>query len=291
VKIYTRFIHRIILILRAEEFAVRLSVFFPKFRACIPLPSEYPVDSYRVVTRDKALFKLWLKDCMQWHLFADIPDIGWRLALDRVEEGSVVLDIGTNCGHFTLKLFKNSLILGIKNIQIHAFEPNPKVYEALTENIKLNKIDSKQLFCHCLAMGAINQNRFFDFNDENMGAGHVLKENQSGKIEVSVLRLDDFVKRNALKNVTFIKLDVEGYEPEVFKGAWETLSVFKPSIYFEITPVWYDQNGYDINEVLDRLKLLGYQLFKEENGKLTKFVQEVRTSVNQYNILARHESK
>lgn len=286
-KTLTQFVHKIVQRTRTEEIFVRFARLHPVFRKFIPQPSEYPTNVIRTVRRDNARFRLKLSDYMQWSLFADEPDLAWTLAKQYLSPGAVVLDIGANCGHFSVKLA--TYCKGHQpDVRVHAFEPNPFVFESLEVNAGLNNLQS-HLWLHSLGLGSENEKRFFDYQEQNMGAGRVVPRSASGKLEVTIRRLDDVVDTLNLKNIVFIKLDVEGFEPDVFEGAWKTLASFRPAVFFEVTQRWYEANGHSVAEVLDRLALLGYRFQYEWNGRLNPYKKEKCKELAQYNLLAIQE--
>ena len=86
--------------------------------------------------------------------------------------------------------------------------------------------------------------------------------------------------------ISFIKLIVEGYEPEVFKGGWETIKKFKPPIFFEVTPSWWQENNAGVSVVLSSLEKLGYRFQIERYNELRKFKKDKDLSLFQFNLLA-----
>ena len=243
-KAVTQIVHTLVKILRAEEVFVKLSRIHPAFRKFIPLPADYSKTSYRKILRDGTLFNVNLSDYMQWHLFADIPDNAVNLAIIHLKPQAIVLDIGANCGNFALKLGTYIVKKEISDLQIHAFEPNPWIYDRLQQNIKLNPGLDNVVLTHKLAVGSNNEIRGFNFQMENSGSGRIAESEINSAAEVTIKRLDDIIDTLAPTNINFVKLDVEGFEPEVFRGAWKALLKYKPVLFFEVTPLWYKERGF-----------------------------------------------
>ncbi|MBI1768768.1 MAG: FkbM family methyltransferase [Bacteroidetes bacterium] len=284
-KLVSKIIHQLVKQLRAEELFVQLGKYSPFFTKFLPLPSEFSMQDVRVVKRDGVIFKLMLSDYMQWHLFADLPDLSWREAVKCLRNDTMVLDIGANCGHFSIKLAGYMNKAGFKNIKIHAFEPNPEVFNNLVNNLDLNPGIKEIVQCHSFGLGNKNEIRKLTYTWNNSGAGSVSKKGEEG-LEVKIKRLDEVIGEIEPSSVTFIKLDVEGFEPEVFNGAWIVIEKYKPSIFFEMTPEWYKKNGADPEEIIQRLESLGYHLFGEKENRLLPFTWSGFATHHQYNIFA-----
>jgi hypothetical protein len=60
-----------------------------------------------------------------------------------------------------------------------------------------------------------------------------------------------------------IKIDTEGFEPEVLYGGKAVLGTQRPDLIFEYTKRWWNENGYELGEILASLESLGYKAFYE----------------------------
>lgn len=133
-------------------------------------------------------------------------------------ESFVLLDIGANTGSFCL------LAKFIPQLTVHAFEPNPQTFFILEKNIRLNSLQ-KRVFAYNVAL------------DDNDGFARLLIPEQSGLASLSQnpTRFDatvahkHFVATKKLDNIPNIsqvhlcKLDTEGWEYFILKGAQNTL--------------------------------------------------------------------
>ena len=122
-------------------------------------------------------------------------------------------DIGANVGSYTL------LASGVKKCKTICFEPIPKAYKKLIENINLNKIhhlvDSRNL-----GVGNINKKHSFTNNLNTKNQVNLDVKNKN-TINVDVIKLDG--NFNPSVN-TLVKIDVEGYEYFVLKGGFKFFS-------------------------------------------------------------------
>lgn len=142
-------------------------------------------------------------------------------------KNKIALDIGANIGTHTIYLseyFK----------EVHGFEPQRKVFDLLKSNIEINNCHNVKL--HNFGLGVKNEIVQMQEYDENSdfnqgGVGIDLKKNSEKKGEEIYVKVLDELN---LKDVSFIKLDVEGYEYFVLKGAEKTISISRPIIIIEI---------------------------------------------------------
>ena len=136
------------------------------------------------------------------------------------------IDIGANKGVFSYLLSKLSS-------RVHAFEPNPKMYDILKQ-IRINNIltyqvalSSKPGFASLLV--PMNE-KTKKFSNEGASLSKVKVSGANKSVRVEIKTLDSYL----FDNIGFIKIDVEGYEMEVLKGAVETLKQNKPILLVEL---------------------------------------------------------
>jgi FkbM family methyltransferase len=165
-----------------------------------------------------------------------------------IREGDLVIEAGSNTGSETLLV---SRLVGRKG-KVLAFEPVPHVFDKLKKNIELNNISNVELFD--IALGNDNSEIPFNINSKshpNQGMGTKLKLNfKDGKtILVNQNTVDSIWKqRNSQEKVSFIKMDIQGGELDMLKGARNVLEKFKPFIFLEANNRWSDLKS--INEFL-----------------------------------------
>lgn len=138
----------------------------------------------------------------------------------------IVLDVGANIGLMSLTAAK---LVGPDGA-VYAFEPHPEMYSKLLGNIELNNVD--QIVPVNVALGCnpgIRQ--IYSRPDVNIGASSLVSA--SGSVPAgfaSVATLDQFMEAARLDRVRLAKIDVEGFEYEVLKGAEITLTSGKIDI-------------------------------------------------------------
>lgn len=159
-----------------------------------------------------------------------------------IKPGMTVLDVGANIGFHTLYFAE---LVG-KSGKVIAFEPIEVNYKALQQNLALNEFP--QVVAVNSALGSTNSilNIHIDDNALNPGAFNLFEDGEKNT-SINCVKGDDYLAENQIAQIDFIKVDVEGFELEVFKGLSETLRRCKPILVFE----------YDVN----------YQLRTKENPK------------------------
>ena len=135
-----------------------------------------------------------------------------------IKKGMTVVDIGANIGYYTL-LF--SRLVGQEG-RVYAFEPEPYNYSLLERSIKQNGYKNIHLIQKALSDESGSKINLF-LNKKNFGSGSFSSNNVRGETDVVVVEtamLDDYL---AGKTVDLIKMDVQGGENRVIKGAKKTL--------------------------------------------------------------------
>jgi FkbM family methyltransferase len=148
-----------------------------------------------------------------------------------VQPGDTVLDCGANVGVFVRK----SLRLGAK--KIIAIEPAPENLECLRRNFK-NEIEAGQVVVYPKGVWDKDDVLTFNVDPQNSAAdSFVIKRQGSHTIQVPLTTIDKLVDELKLERVDFIKMDIEGAEPNALRGAKATLQKFEPrmsiSVYHE----------------------------------------------------------
>jgi FkbM family methyltransferase len=153
-----------------------------------------------------------------------------------VRPGDTVLDIGANLGIVTLWLSK---LVG-KRGRVYAFEPNPELYEVLEKTIHRNQ--AMNVRPYAIALGARADQMELRIRGGNSGSGSlVMNDGLAGcKVySVPVRSLDEIAIEQKMEAIRLIKIDVEGFEAEVFRGGSEVLNRIRPqAVLFE-----FIQNG------------------------------------------------
>ncbi len=171
----------------------------------------------------KGLGKTWEKD-VYW-IYKELCQIS-----------DVLFDIGANTGIYSL--IAKSIN---RDIQVFAFEPSARIFEKLKTNIELNGngIVSEQL----AISNKSGTSLFYDTPNEHETAASLSSKKlkdaywYKGKVteyEVPVIKLSDYIKKNDIKQIDLLKLDIEMHEVEALEGLGEYLEAFKPVMIIEV---------------------------------------------------------
>ena len=197
--------------------------------------------------------------------------------LDRaLKPGYVAIDVGANSGCHTLVMA--SAVGG--SGKVVAFEPNPRMFNRLQANVKLNRLENVDLCPVALSdqSGIVTLHIPKD-GDYNQGLGSIHSANleeASDQINVPKISLDDWVDEHYLSRIDLIKIDVEGHEMQVFKGAYQTLKKFKPILIFEFSERQWRNAGVTAEQVEKLLGDLEYDLYVMRRNVTTSIRSGIR---------------
>ena len=145
----------------------------------------------------------------RWHGARDM-----RLLRKLVRPGDTIVDIGANVGSHSIPLAK---MLGTTS-RVYAFEPHPRTFAYLRANAALNRLPNLHLYN--LALG--DREGEIAFTDERSDDLNRVLLHGSGSITVPIKRLDS-IEALADTAIHLLKIDVEGYELSVLRGASKAL--------------------------------------------------------------------
>jgi FkbM family methyltransferase len=179
------------------------------------------------------------------------------------------IDIGANYGIFTLVAAWTINQIGSKS-KCYSFEPQPNLYNAIQENIKLNQLENIVVFNCALSDKSGELNIRFP-NKYNLGeAALVINENEEDKlpsIKVAVKTLSDVLgdelHNQQNSNESFaMKIDVEGCEYNVLLGAERLFNNRKPEfILLECDDRMLHRFGSSAKSLVELLHSYQFELF------------------------------
>ena len=236
-----------------------------------------------------------------------------RLTRSIRKDGAVVLyDIGSNDGEVTLPVLlggagETGAVLGERAGGVHlvAFEPLPGARARLInrvtgEGLTVALWGTADVTVIPLALGDTDRMITLDVYDDDTFSS--LYERPPAELEryrltaveqvrVRMRPLDDLVRAGTVPPPDAIKIDVEGAELSVLRGAAETLSGWHPPILMEFSCVNAGNAGYDRAELVDLLESLGYTrifgLFRNEDRYL--YGKESFSDCRIWNVIALHD--
>jgi FkbM family methyltransferase len=180
-----------------------------------------------------------------------------------LNRGDCFIDIGANIG--LMSIFASQCVGN--SGKILAFEAHPETHELLQENIALNHIENIDTFNFALGNETGKATIYDNWNVNRGGASLVIHAENSTGFEVDVKTLDEVIQNDFQPKM--IKIDVEGFEFQVLKGATNTIKNCKPILIIEFSVS--RENQYDPFEMIDFIESFGfYEIFKLSGTKERK---------------------
>jgi FkbM family methyltransferase len=180
--------------------------------------------------------------------------------------GAIALDIGANIGAHALPMAKQAAPGGC----VYAIEPTSWAFGRLVANKNLNPEleDSLRPINAALTDGSTPIPQQIHSSWDLFGADvHPVHGGslRSAK-DATVTTLDALVKSLGLSRIDFVKMDVDGFECKVLRGARDTFTRLRPTMILELAPGVLAEHGDSLETLLSLLKDFGYSL-KTEDGK------------------------
>lgn len=178
-----------------------------------------------------------------------------------ISKGDVVIDVGAQLGLMS-KLFSDCVESYGK---VYAFEPTPVTFKLLENTISINNLNNVVPVQKAVA----DKSGITVFNISNTDASAANSLAKGGiqgndiPIEVELVSIDDFSKTKNIAKIDFIKIDAEGAELAVLKGALNVIKRDKPKILLALHPDMIINFGDTLSDIYDFCTELNYNLFYE----------------------------
>jgi len=211
------------------QFLFLVNYYYQRLRERIFIPSQsvVKVNSYmlKVIPDDNGISKELL-------LFKKHEPLFTKIIEKQIKKGMKCIEIGANLGYYALL---ESKLVG-KNGLVICFEPSPINFEYLKNNCSLN--DAVNVKVYNYAVGDENKTINFLVTEASNLCRVVEKYNSSeGKIvKIPLITMDSFISKNSLESIDFVRMDIEGYEFNVYKGMKNLINKFKPDFAIELHP-------------------------------------------------------
>jgi FkbM family methyltransferase len=176
-----------------------------------------------------------------------------------LQPGEVAVDAGAHIGFFTMHL---AAAVGPAG-HVYAFEPLDEAADLLERSIEENGLQQRVTFRRA-AVGSASDSATLTFPVEtlNSGGAYLLRDGTqplAGNLQraVPAVALDDLELR---RPVRFIKMDVEGAEPQVLRGASRLIAEDRPIMLSELHPVQLERaSGVSADAFLNQIRSIGYR--------------------------------
>jgi FkbM family methyltransferase len=186
-------------------------------------------------------------------------------------DDGLFLDVGANIGIYSAALW----VLRQGGIRGAAFEPIPTTQTLLEGTFQLTGVPfSIERVAVSEGRGSLKLtayehglNNFWVTNDEG----------QHPVLEVPTISLDEWCGDDPRRAPGAIKIDVEGHELSVLKGAHETLRLHRPAMVVECHTVAWDEFGISRQEIDDEIRSIGYSRLCDRQGRPVDFLHSSGT--------------
>ncbi|MEE9437593.1 MAG: FkbM family methyltransferase [Saprospiraceae bacterium] len=178
-------------------------------------------------------------------------------------KGDNFIDIGANIGSLTVL---GAGIVGEKG-KVISIEPHPRIFKFLEGNIKFNKL--KNIKSYNVAVG--ESKGVLSFEDQSSDDQNKISVKSSSGLKVDVDLLDNLT--TTIEKFKLLKIDVEGFELFVLKGAKNTLRKTE-IVYFESWEKHFNNFDYSTGDVIKLLNDYGFKVFKDKKEIDTNYISE-----------------
>jgi FkbM family methyltransferase len=225
----------------------------------LPIPARLPSGLWYVA---------WQNDLGNQFLTGAFEEFEYAFVARYLKEGMVVLDIGANEGYYTVLASK---CIGPRG-RVVGFEPSPRERRRLKINLWINRCSNVRVEETALS-SAEGQFDLHVVEGGETGCNSLRPPDIDGKtqtVQVAVTTLDQFLRRNPIDRVDFIKMDIEGAELTALQGAGDLLRTFpRPVLLIEIFEIRTRPWGYSAREIVNLICEAGYLLYRViANGDL-----------------------
>lgn len=181
----------------------------------------------------------------------------------RLPRDAIVLDIGANIGIWS-RLFAAQ----VRDGHVYCFEPSPGNFRVLVENMAVHDNAT------CFDLACSNRRGRTTFSvTGNSGLHHIVANGDERSINIQTIRLDDWVSQDTdLLRLDFIKIDVEGHEPEVLAGGAATINTYRPIVLFEYLPEFDERQHNGDRTPFDFFTAMGYGICRLDKSGLLHFM-------------------
>lgn len=191
---------------------------------------------------------------------------GFEACIEAARGKSCVMDIGAHIGLVSLPL---STVIA-SNGSVIAFEPASANGAYLNDHLKSNKVTNVTVITDLVGDKELESVEFFE-SDDDSGMNTIAETGSRrgyGATHKRQITLDNFCEENELKP-EIIKIDTEGAEVGILKGATETLRTHQPTIYLSVHPRHIIELGSTIEALEQLLSDLDYKV-TDMNGTIVR---------------------
>ena len=187
------------------------------------------------------------------------------LLLEELWMGGTLLDVGANVGLISIPFAAKAKQREALKTLVYAIEALPSNFQALNTNIELNKLGDAIVPIN-IGLGAQDADVFIEIEGDDQsrtGTANVLPSGRDFvKIPLKVKAIDTMIEEGSLPDdISLIKIDTDGYDFEILKGAVRLLNSRRPLVLAELSEYCLNWHGYGIREVASYLARSDYEVW------------------------------
>ena len=199
-----------------------------------------------------------IRNCIINDLIFD--DHIYKIAKKYIKPNTIVLDLGSNFGQLGILFSKVH-----KNVDVYCFEASKYIFKILKKNIEVNKasaiplnyiISNQSGIRLKIKTASLKEYNTYGSNKIEIGYQNSDKDLE----EVKVRKIDDFEFK---KKISFMKIDIQGYDLKALQGAVKTITKHKMPIIFEYTPEFSKELKYTFDDFEKFINNVDYYIAKK----------------------------
>lgn len=206
-------------------------------------------------------------------LFGNFQNHIVSIAKHRLKPNSTVIDVGANCGSISLQICK-----GLPKGKVFAFEPTDYAFKKALKNINLNpsfgsQIEITQAFVSDEEKepGSVAAYSSWNISGQRDGTTHPIHGGSLNFAQnIPTVSIDGFIESRDIPSVDLIKVDTDGHELKVLRGAAKTIQKFRPIVIFEVGLYLLEEKGQQFTDFLNFFKQVNYKLESPKGNTISE---------------------
>ena len=185
----------------------------------------------------------------------------FNLSKEYIKPDSIVIDAGANYGQMSILYSKL-----YNDVEVYSFEASKYIYDILVKNVELNSKNIKTI--HCALSDVTDEKYLAAPNLKKYGTYGSLdlelsNNNNNGNDKILIRQIDDF---DFKKKISFMKVDVQGWDLKVLNGSINTIKKNRMPIIFEYEQVLERKMNYTLDDFINFFKRIDYKFITSENN-------------------------
>ena len=223
----------------------------------LPDHYKYTQEKRSLVKRNNINYEVCIGEHIDWYIFYGFIDPSKSNLYSAIKSGDTVLDIGSNVGEVLMNISK---IVGNKGM-VHGFEPDFENYKRLSKNLSLNEFENIKVNNIGLSYeNGFGTSEINNIRNKGMNSISQVMEDDKNEHSFEILTLDNYINKTNISSLDFIKIDVEGYEFNVLKGAESALKKYKPTLFIELDDNNLKKTNHTASELVSLLEDYNYSI-------------------------------